>query len=199
MDSKSFKEDLGADIFKGLCQPMEAALQGITSQKELQARNLEQFLQQQLAQTVTHVLQRNTGLRQAAAQQHTAAENALPADTSSQREQAKLLEAKKEAQTPLEVPPAVGVATATLEVDMDEEEEEEEDWAKADREQEQNKGGRTRSRTPPAKEPKVHKKDADEDASQAARLAAAESSTAAEAEAEGNQQDAPRPQATSQG
>ena len=74
---------------------------------------------------------------------------------------------------------------------------EDEEWAKADREQ--NNGGRARSRTPPAKEPKVHKKDADADASQAARLAAAESATAAETEAEGNQQEAPKPQATSQG
>ena len=202
MESKGSKEDVGADIFKGLRQQMEAALQGVTSQEELQARNLEQFLQQQLAQTVVQVMQRNIVLRQAAAQQQAAEENTIPADTSTQPKQTKLLEVKKE---PVEVlpdaKPAAGVAEGdkpsleeTLEVDMDEDDD---DWAKADREQ--NKGGRARSRTPPAKEPEVHKKDADADASQAARLAAAEAATAAEAEAEGSQQEAPKPQATSQG
>ena len=156
MESKGSKEDVGADIFKGLRQQMEAALQGVTSQEELQARNLEQFLQQQLAQTVVQVMQRNIVLRQAAAQQQAAEENTIPADTSTKPKQTKLLEVKKE---PVEVlpdaKPAAGVAEGdkpsleTLEVDMDEDDD---DWAKADREQ--NKGGRARSRTPQQKNPR---------------------------------------------
>ena len=108
---------------------MEATLQGVTSQEELRARNLDQVLQQQLAQTVLQVLQRNIGLRQAAALQEATAEDTILADSSVQAKLT-LLEVRKEVQ---EVP---------SEEDRDKDDE---DWAKADREQ--IIGGRPRSRS----------------------------------------------------